>query len=142
MLTTPDRRTESRRSPLPKVPEPLQRQSERRGEDRRDVTRVIRKVMLIDCANGNSQELEVYLSLEGISWVAFERPEGEAVEVLLELPVLIEPLRLLSPITRLSKREGLFEVHARFPELDLKLELALARFIEDRIRLENALLEL
>ncbi len=137
MLTAPDRRVVSRRAP-PKIFEPLQRVAERREEERRDGPRVPREVTLIDCATGDRHDVSAFLSLEGLSWTSAQPLAGDAVEVLFRLPDLLEPQRLLAQVTRVSRRKDRFALHARFPELHVKVALALARFLEDRARLQLA----
>ncbi len=141
MLTAPDRRSVARRAP-PKLEEPLDRKAERRAGDRRDAPRVPRDVTVIDCANANRQDVSAFLSLEGISWSTPERLQGDAVVVQFRLPDVLEPLRLVSVVNRISKRRGRFQVHARFDKLPIKSALALARFLESRTRMHLALSEL
>ncbi len=143
MLTSPERRVSSRRSPQQAVKEPLQRRRERRGGERRDAPRARRMVSITDRGTGETVHVEAFLSLEGLSWSSPIRTVSNSVDVTLELPDLLAPLHLTAKVDRVPRKTaGRYRLHARFPELSLKNELGLARFLEHRARVQEALSEL
>ena len=139
MLIAPDRRHQDRRSDS-RIPEPLERKSDRRADDRRDAERPLRRLFVRSSVAPLAIEHRATLSLEGATWTAWFAPPENEVELLLQLPDMAREQLVHARIERRRPlRDGEVELFARFIDLDVKTELALARFIDARARLSSEL---
>lgn len=141
MLVEPDRRHQDRRTDA-RVDEPLERKAPRRqgDRDRRDASRTFRNLLVRSSASPLPVPHRASLSLEGARWTTYVPPPDDVVSLELKLPDLLAPVTLAARIERRSPRpDGKTDVYAAFTALDVRTELALARFIEGRSRLAGAL---
>jgi hypothetical protein len=139
MLIAPNRRRQDRRAEA-RVPEALERKRERRADDRRDTERPLRRLYVRSSVAPLAIEHRAVLSLEGATWTSWFAPPEEEVELLFQLPDMPREQLVHARIER--RRElggGETELYARFLDLELNTELALARFIEARARLSAEL---
>jgi hypothetical protein len=121
MLTTSDRRQDT----------------ERRADDRRDSPRVNKQLRVVDGVAALERSGEI--GLGGASWLqAAALPTGRVVELSFSLPDLAESVRTAAEVLHCVPVDGGHRVQVRFLELDVKHELALARFLETASRLEEA----
>lgn len=127
-----ERRDKERRDEA-KVPEPLERSNaERRNEERRDSPRVPMKFLLRDLKDDSGwHEREGDLSLGGIAWHGKYPAMGTDVEVRFRLPGVPREVRASGEIIRVVQKTGSIEFNVRFTELDIRSELAVARFLEE-----------
>ena len=125
-MIAPDRRGEDRRS-FDALGEPLSRKQERRGDDRRDAPRALRRVWLVDPLEpGIPKAFEGELSLEGASFEALYPPVSPSVEVCFRVGA--EEVHLNAKVSRV---EGT-RVTLVFDE-DVSTELKLARWLESQL---------
>lgn len=127
-----ERRDKERRADE-KVPEPLERaNSERRREDRRDSPRLPMKFLLRDLKDDSGwHEREGDLSLGGIAWAGKYPAMGTDVEVRFRLPGVPREVRASGEIIRVVQKSGGIEFNVRFTELDVRSELAVAKFLDE-----------
>lgn len=127
-----ERRDKERRADE-KVPEPLERSaSERRREDRRDSPRLPMKFLLRDLKDDSGwHEREGDLSLGGIAWAGKYPAMGTDVEVRFRLPGVPREVRASGEIIRVVQKSGGIEFNVRFTELDVRSELAVAKFLDE-----------
>ncbi len=141
MIVPPNRRQQDRRVDT-RVSEPLERKGDRRGEDRRDSPRPIRSVFVRSSLVPLPVLEEAALSLQGATWKTAHPPTEEKVQVHLQLPDMANESVLDAVIQRRRDLgDGVTEIYAAFEQLDVKTELALARFIESRAQLAEVLAE-
>lgn len=79
------------------------------------------------------EERQGDLSIGGIHWTGKTPPKGQQVEVRFRLPGIPKELRASGEIIRLSEAGGGIGFHVRFTELDVKSELAIAKYLDDLI---------
>lgn len=85
---------------------------------------------------------ELSLSLQGATWKTTFAPPEDRVTLYLQLPDMPAEVPVEATIQRRRDvGEGVIELYASFVELDVKTELALARFIESRSQLAEVLAE-
>ncbi len=102
------------------------------GADRRDSPRVPMKFLVRDLAEGGSfQELQGDLSVGGAAFHVRYPPTGSQFEVRFHLPGLEKDVRCKAELLRVRDEAAGKGVHLRFLELDVNLELAIARYIDD-----------
>ena len=105
-------------------------QDERRDSPRVPMSFLVRDVGLPD---GPWEEREGDLSLGGISWRGKTAPHGTEVDVRFRLPGVPKELRARGEILRVKAAGVGIDFHLRFTELDVRSELAIARFLDDWI---------
>lgn len=138
MLLTPDRRAQDRRADE-RVAEPLERKDVRRREDRREASRPFRTLFVQSSVAPLPVLHRASLSLAGARWVTENAPPEAEISLHLQLPDMAAAAVIPARIERRRVLEnGRTELFAAFTGLDLKTELALARFIEARSRLAAA----
>ena len=129
-----DRRSRIDRRHLHLVPEPLERYSERRGPERRASTRVAQRLWVADKTEGGVPEVhEGEIGLGGASWWTRYPPLARDVDVHFRLPEGYE-LRTRARVMRVLDDGDDHRVSVHFVDLPTKAELALARYLENRIR--------
>jgi hypothetical protein len=138
MIVTPDRRGRDRRA-NPSVAEPLDRKASRRAEDRRDASRPFKTLFVQSSLAPLPILHRASLSLGGAKWVTQDAPEEAEISLHLQLPDMPQAAVVAARIERRRVlKNGKTELYAAFLDLDLKTELALARFLESRGRLAAA----
>lgn len=138
MIVTPDRRSRDRRA-SPRVAEPLERKASRRAEDRRDASRPFKTLFVQSSVAPLPVLHRASLSLGGAKWVTEHPPEEDEVTLHLQLPDMVQAAVFSARIERRrTLKNGKTELYAAFLDLDLKTELALARYVESRGRLAAA----
>ena len=126
----PEKRSKERRGDA-KLSDPIDRKSERRNDDRRDSPRVPMKFLLRDLKDDTGwHEREGDISLGGISWRGKYPAMGHDVEVRFRLPGTPREIRASGEIIRVVQQTGSIDFHVRFTELDIRAELAIARFLD------------
>lgn len=136
-MPIPDRRQQDRRITL-KVIEPLERKRPRRIGERRESPR-LRRTLEVPSEEGVSIICEGDLSLGGVCFRTAFPPRARELEIRFTLPDVLGEVSALAEIVRTQQDGAFVEVHARFIELELKAELALARFVESRSAMVQAL---
>jgi hypothetical protein len=132
-MPKPDRRSRDRRISL-KVVESLERHRQRRIGERRDSPR-LRKTLEIPSNEGPIAVCDGDISLGGVRYRTAFPPRRGTIEVRFRLPDVLTEVSAIARVVR-TRNDGAFtEVHARFVDMDLKDELALARFLETRSQL-------
>lgn len=132
---TRDRRSRIDRRRLNLVPEPLERYSERRGDERRTSPRVSQRLWVVDPnESGVPQVHEGEIGLGGASWWTRYPPLAERVDVHFRLPDGFE-FRTRARVLRVLDDGDDHRVQVRFTDVSLKDELALARYLESRVRI-------
>lgn len=135
-----DRRSNIDRRHLKLVPEPLERFSERRGmEERRTSPRAPVRLWVVD--PGESGVPTVYegeVSLGGASWWTRYPPLAAEVDIHFRLPEGFE-LKTRARVLRVMDDGADHRVQVKFTDLPVKSELALARYLESRVRSVKAL---
>lgn len=107
------------------------------------MARAFKRVRLLCEGEELAAEYLTELSLEGVSFRVSRPLASSEVELRFRLPDVIEELKLRAQVTRLrepgeASGEGL-TVHVRFGPLEVRQELALARFLESEARLTESL---
>jgi hypothetical protein len=128
-----DRRAPNDRRRRAEPQEPLERQTQRRREDRRESWRAWRKATLIEWPDGVLTPVLAELSLEGARFTAPSVVISSDVELRLRAAGKRE-LRLPGRVQRMQRASGGTAVHVRFDELDVRTSLALARVLEEEHR--------
>jgi hypothetical protein len=133
-----DRRSRIDRRHLNLVPEPLERFGERRQEDRRTSPRVSQRLWVVDPnESGVPQVHEGEISLGGASWWSRYAPLADKVDVHFRLPEGFE-FRTRARVLHVMDDQGDHRIRVRFTDVSLKDELALARYLESRVRSAKA----
>lgn len=103
------------------------------GDERRDSPRVPMNFLVRDIGlrDGEWEEREGDLSLGGISWRGKTAPHGTEVDVRFRLPLVPKEVRARGEILRVKAAGVGIDFHLRFTELDVRSELAIARFLDD-----------
>jgi hypothetical protein len=139
MLTTPDRRSPRDRRGPSRLDEEVERTATapRRKGDRRDCLRVPRILLVRELSAPDEYEMSPGdVSLGGVRWRSDHVPVGGTVEVCFRVPDFAQEVKAIAEVARVEHLEGReHRIHATFSELDVKAELALARYIESRERL-------
>ncbi len=133
MLLTSDRRNRAdRRMPqrLNLLPKPPRRQG-----DRRESPRVPRRLLVRDSAGADFALCAGDVSLGGARWRADRFPENGRVEIRFHLPNFSRLACATARVVRADLEEDALELLAAYEDLDVRTELALARYLEDSARL-------
>jgi PilZ domain len=101
---------------------------ERRESPRVPMTFLVRDIGLRD---GEWEERTGDLSLGGLSWRGKTAPNANEVEVRFRLPLVPKEVRARGEILRLKAAGVGIDFHLRFTELDVRSELAIARYLDD-----------
>ena len=107
-----------------------QTEDERRDSPRVPMMFLVRDVGLRD---GEWEERQGDLSLGGISWRGKTAPHGTEVDVRFRLPLVPKEVRARGEILRVKAAGVGIDFHLRFTELDVRSELAIARFLDERL---------
>lgn len=110
------------------------------GVDRRDSPRVPMQFLVRDISlpDGDWEEREGDLSMGGISWRGKTAPHGKEVEVRFRLPRVPKEVRARGEILRVKAAGMNIDFQLRFTELDVRSELAIARFLDDWLAQKQA----
>ena len=131
-----DRRSKIDRRHLKLVAEPLERFAERRvDEERRTSPRAPLRLWVVD--PGESGVPAVYegeVSLGGASWWTRYPPLAAEVDIHFRLPEGFE-LKARARVLRIMDDGSDHRVQVKFTDLPVKGELALARYLETRVRM-------
>lgn len=102
-------------------------------DERRDSPRLPMTFLVRDVGMRNSEweERQGDLSLGGISWRGKTAPAGTEVEVRFRLPLVPKEVRARGEILRVKAAGVSIDFHLRFTELDVRSELAIARYLDD-----------
>lgn len=102
-------------------------------DERRDSPRVPMQFLVRDVGltEGEWEQREGDLSLGGISWKGKTAPHGTEVEVRFRLPKVPKEVRALGEILRVKSAGQGIDFHLRFTELDVRAELAIARYLDE-----------
>lgn len=103
-------------------------EDERRDSPRVPMTFLVRDVGLRD---GEWEERQGDLSLGGISWRGKTAPHGTEVDVRFRLPLVPKEVRARGEILRVKAAGVGIDFHLRFTELDVRSELAIARYLDE-----------
>lgn len=115
------------------VPEPLQRRSERRDEQRRSSPRVPQRLWVSDPREGGvPQVYEGEISLWGASWWARYPPMSGELEVRFRIPHHPYELTARARVVREDTLGDDTKVQVEFTDVELEEQLALARYLELR----------
>jgi hypothetical protein len=126
-----DRRALERRT-LGLVPEPIERKSDRRDEERRDSPRVPRRLWVVDSNEGGVPKVfDGEVGLGGASWNTAFPPMSEYFEVRFRVPEYEEEVKLPAKVCRVVTQGEDNRVQVVFTDLPLRHELALARYLDD-----------
>lgn len=109
-------------------------------DDRRDSPRIEMTFLLRDAGDPTNEWVERQgdLSLGGIYWKGKTPPRGVDVEVRFKLPGVPKEIRAPGEIIRVKDQGGVgIDFHVRFTELDVKSELAIARFLHEEMEKED-----
>lgn len=121
----PERRRADRRT-NPAVPEPLERKTERRSDDRRESVRRSAAFMV---RHGDARdEVEGELGLGGASFRLPAAPKGP--DICVEWRLGRQTFALEGQVVSTTRARGTHLVHVRFAELDTRTALALARWLD------------
>jgi hypothetical protein len=101
-------------------------------DERRDSPRVPMNFLVRDVGlkDGEWEERTGDLSLGGISWRGKTAPHGTEVDVRFRLPQVPKEVRARGEILRVKAAGVGIDFHLRFTELDVRAELAIARFLD------------
>ena len=125
----PERRLSDRR--YHSIPEPLERESQRRGGDRRDSPRL--PVQLeVHVAERECERARGDLSLGGASWVTERPPRTDDLVVTCRVPTLDREFAANARVVSRETHGTKTLVHVAFQALPLDLELALAKWLDER----------
>jgi hypothetical protein len=135
-----DRRSYIDRRHLKLVAEPLERYSERReGEERRSSPRAPLRLWVVDPGESGVPTVhEGEIGLGGASWWTRYPPLAAEVDIHFRLPEGFE-LRARARVLRVLDDGIDHRVQVKFTDLPVKAELALARYLENRMRLAKPL---
>lgn len=102
-------------------------------DERRDSPRVPMSFLVRDIGlrDGEWEERQGDLSLGGISWRGKTAPHGTEVDVRFRLPLVPKEVRARGEILRVKAAGVGIDFHLRFTDLDVRSELAIARFLDD-----------
>lgn len=102
-------------------------------EDRRDSPRVPMTFLVRDVGlrDGEWEEREGDLSLGGISWRGKTAPHSTEVDVRFRLPLVPKEVRARGEILRVKAAGMAIDFHLRFTDLEVRSELAIARFLDE-----------
>ncbi|MBM4282870.1 MAG: PilZ domain-containing protein [Deltaproteobacteria bacterium] len=106
------------------------------AEDRRDSLRLpmrflVRETSLTD---GEWEEREGDISLGGIYWRGKTPALGREVDVRFSLRGVAKELRVRGEIIRVKTGDAGIDFHLRFTAVELEVELAIARYMDDWLR--------
>ena len=115
--------------------------SEKRGaaragdDERRESPRVEMTFLVRDVGSreGEWEERKGDLSLGGIYWRGTTAPQGAEVDVRFRLPGVSNELRARGEIIRVRAAGAGIDFHVRFTTLELGVELAIAKFIDEHL---------
>lgn len=139
MLVPPNRRRRERRQD-PRLREPLERKGDRRSEDRRDSSRPFRNLFVESSLAPLPIQHRASISLQGARWVTELPPPEVNITLHLQLPDMATESIIAARIERREELgDGNTELYAAFVGMDVKTELALARFIDNRSHLATEL---
>ena len=82
---------------------------------------------------GEWEERKGDLSLGGIYWRGTTAPQGAEVDVRFRLPGVSNELRARGEIIRVRAAGSGIDFHVRFTTLELGVELAIAKFIDEHL---------
>jgi hypothetical protein len=127
-----------------RVPEgdhaPLQRKNrDRRGGERRDSERVARTLTIFTSEYPLPLVCKGFLSVGGAQWRMPCVPRQFQVELRFRLPDQLEEVGAHVQILDAHEVDGMTEIHAKFLDMDLKTELAIARLVHSRSALAASL---
>jgi hypothetical protein len=108
-------------------------------QDRRDSLRLPMRFLVRETGNvdGEWEEREGDISLGGIYWRGKTMAVGKEVDVRFRLRGVARELRARGEIIRVKTGESGIDFHLRFTEVELEVELAVARYMDDWIK-ENS----
>lgn len=142
MLITSDRRTrKDRRGPI-RVEDRIERKAgpPRRREDRRDSPRVPRIIHVRELGeDGEFEKAPGDVAVGGVRWRSDHYPSSRQVELTLRIPGYARPVTATARIVRVELLDDELQLHATFEEIDVKDELAIARFIHGRAALASVI---
>lgn len=135
-----ERRSNIDRRHLNLVPEPLERYSERRKDDeRRTSPRAPLRLWVVDPGESGVPAVhEGEVGLGGASWWTRYPPLAGKVDIHFRLPEGYE-LKTRAEVVRVIEDGVDHRVQVKFTDLPVKAELALARWLESKVRLSKPL---
>jgi hypothetical protein len=109
------------------------------NDERRDSPRVPMNFLVRDVGlkDGEWEERTGDLSLGGISWRGKTAPHGTEVDVRFRLPLVPKEVRARGEILRVKAAGVGIDFHLRFTELDVRAELAIARFLDEWMKKQD-----
>lgn len=84
-------------------------------------------------AHGTWQARHGDISLGGLHWRGPDKPLGPTIDVRIQLPGESTEVRAHGQILHIRNQDEVTHVHARFTDLDVRGELAIARFLDEEI---------
>lgn len=124
-----ERRTRSRRN-RDLISEPLTRQRERRGDDRRDW---LRKEIALDVREPGRKSRACIgdLSVGGASFVTTTPPYTDTVSVMFTIPTYVGPVIATGTVIARRAVERGAQISIVFTDLEVEAELAIAQWIDE-----------
>ena len=106
---------------------------DRRKGERRESPRVPMAFLIRDATEEEAPWAlgEGNLSLGGFQWRGKPAPKGKLVDVRFRLPRFRREIRAKGEVIRVTGENGSSRFHIRFTELELKSEMAIARFLDE-----------
>jgi PilZ domain len=107
---------------------------ERRDSPRVPMVFLVRDVM---ARSGPWEERTGDLSLGGLAWRGKTAPQGREVDVRFRLPGVPKELKARGELIRVRAAGTAIDFRVRFTELDVKSELAIAKYLESWLKKEG-----
>ncbi|HZA49555.1 MAG TPA: PilZ domain-containing protein [Myxococcaceae bacterium] len=106
---------------------------DRRKGERRESPRVPMAFLIRDATEEEAPWAlgEGNLSLGGFQWRGKPPPKGKVLDVRFRLPRFRREIRAKGEVIRVTGENGSSRFHIRFTELELKSEMAIARFLDE-----------
>ena len=128
-----DRRSDVDRRRFDALGEPLERDGDRRDEERRGTPRLSQRLWIADPVEGGVDKVfDGELGLGGASWITRYPPLSSTVEVRFRVPTTSEEVSAHAKVIAMRPYDGETHVRVMFTDLELKGELALARYLDER----------
>jgi hypothetical protein len=114
---------------------PDRREDSERNDDRRDSPRVPIRLWARDLAEGGIFQVHhADIGVGGAFWTTRYPPLGTQVEIGFRLADQKRELRAAAKIVRTTSNGEEIGLHVLFTDLDVRAELALARYVESKAR--------
>lgn len=124
-----ERRTGNDRRARHLIPEALERQKERRAEERRDSPR---RLIALDVREPGKKSRSCLgdLSVEGAAFVTSTPPAGDVVDLMFSVPTYAGPIVTRAQVVGRTGLPRGIQVSVVFPDIDVEAQLAVAQWME------------